>query len=310
MLKAPARHRLERFLLVSVRTIAERIPLSVLRPAIEGVASLAFRVGIRRRVVVENLRAALGEEANGAETRRLARSCYAEFGRIVAEIVRSDELLRDPDAAFRVRGLESLDRATERGRGVVVLTAHLGNFLAAGYLVRRLGHSLSFVARHMSNPLTDAEIEGIYARYGTRVIAVRGSRNDPGGGLRIFRSLRRGETVVILNDQDAGGDSYRTTFLGLPTFIPAGPARYAVRAGATVLTAFVTRCDGKIDVHFQDPIEYSAARRPEEAEALILDEYTRRLEAKVREAPASYFWFHKKWKGVPEIRARYEGRAP
>ncbi|MGE5663390.1 MAG: lysophospholipid acyltransferase family protein [Deltaproteobacteria bacterium] len=309
-MKATARHRAERLLLVSVRTIAEKIPLSVLRPALEGAASLAFRVGIRRRVVVENLRAALGADATGAKARRIAKKCYREFGRIVAEFVRSEELLRDPEAAFRVQGLDTLAGAAARGQGVVILTAHLGNFIAGSYLVCRMGHSLTLVARHMSNPLVDADIEAIYAKYGTRVIAVRGSKNDPGGGLRIFRALRKGETVVLLNDQDAGEDSYRSTFLGLPTFIPAGPARYAVRAGATVLTAFVTRVDGRIDVQFQDPIDYSGASGPEEAKALILDEYSRRLEAKVREAPASYFWFHKKWKGVPEIRARYEGRVP
>ncbi|MBP2676928.1 MAG: Bacterial lipid biosynthesis acyltransferase, partial [Deltaproteobacteria bacterium] len=86
------------------------------------------------------------------------------------------------------------------------------------------------------------------------------------------------------------------------------PARFAHRAGVAVTTGFATREGGRIRIEIQPPIDYSSAGSPEEAEKIILDEYSRRLEETVRKCPEQYFWFHKKWKALPEIRARYEGR--
>ncbi|MGE5189701.1 MAG: lysophospholipid acyltransferase family protein, partial [Gemmatimonadota bacterium] len=295
--------------LAALIALAARTPLPVLKGLFRAAAGAAFVLGIRRRVVVENLRAAFGTGLADERVRGLARECYLEFGRIAAEIAGADALLGEPDKFFRLSGAETL-AAPRDGRGMIVLTAHLGNFLAAGYLLRKKGHPLTFLAKAMRNPEAGREIEKLYGRYGNRVVTIRGFRNDPAGGRKLFRSLREGETVIILNDQDAGPEGYRSTFFGLPTFIPSGPARYAVRTGAPIATGFATREGESIVVEIQAPIDHSRAATAEEAEAIILDEYTRRLEAKVREAPASYFWFHKKWKAVPEIRARYEGRVP
>jgi lauroyl/myristoyl acyltransferase len=63
-----------------------------------------------------------------------------------------------------------------------------------------------------------------------------------------------------------------------------------------------------VRIDIQAPIDYTGAKTREEAESLILDEYTRRLEAKVVEFPELYFWFHKKWKSTPEFRERYRGK--
>jgi KDO2-lipid IV(A) lauroyltransferase len=167
---------------------------------------------------------------------------------------------------------------------------------------------MTFVARRVANEYVNREIEKLYGRHGSTIIPVRGFKNDPQGGIRLYRSLKRGDIVVILVDQDAGPDGYMSTFFGLPTSIPPGPARFAYRSGAPVTTGFATREGGRLRVEIQQPIDYASAGSPGEAEKIILDEYSRRLEAKVRHAPEQYFWFHKKWKSVPEIRARYEGR--
>ena len=74
-----------------------------------------------------------------------------------------------------------------------------------------------------------------------------------------------------------------------------------------MVTGFVTRRDDKMDIDIQAPIDFTEAKTKGEAESLILDEYTRRLEAKVVEFPEFYFWFHKKWKSSPEVRWRYHG---
>ncbi|UCD48282.1 MAG: hypothetical protein JSV28_05775 [Deltaproteobacteria bacterium] len=301
-------HSAEYLLLRSLWAAASRVPSSGLLRAFEALGALLFRMGLRRDVVMANLRAALGETHPEPELRRIAIGCYARLGRAIAEIVRSDELMRTGKVAFDVSGLEFLDAALRGGRGVVVLTAHLGNFLLCGFHLRNLGYRLAYVAKRMNNPKIDEEIQKIYATGGNTVIPIRGFRNDPRGGLRIFRALKNGEAVVVLNDQDAGAGGYQGRFFGLPTSIPSGPAAFACRAGAAVLTAFVSGTVGKRRVEFQPPIDISGAGSEEEAVARILDEYSTRLEEKVRACPEDYFWLHKKWKSVPGIRAIYERR--
>lgn len=289
--------------------VAFLLPFPALLGIFRALAAACHASGIRRRVVRENLRAAFGKEAGDPELARIERDCYAEYGRIVSEIVASDRLLRRKEERFRAIGLPVLEEAVRGGKGLLVLTGHLGNFIVVGHFLRNLGFPMTFVAKRLANEYMNREVEAVYGRHGSTIIPVRGFKNDPQGGIRLYRCLKRGDIVVVLVDQDAGPDGYISTFFGLPTSLPSGPARFAFRSGAPVTTGFATRKEGRIRVEIQPSIDYSSASSPEEAERLILDEYSRRLEEKVRKAPEQYFWFHKKWKSVPEIRARYERRA-
>jgi KDO2-lipid IV(A) lauroyltransferase len=269
-------------------------------------ASAAFHaLGIRRRVVRVNLRAAFGEDLPEPELDRITKGCYAEYGRILAEIIHSDRLVRRKEEYFDLRGMHLLEEARRSGTGLLLLTAHIGNFILAANYYRSLGYPMTFVFKRIANPYMHREVEAVYRRYGGTGIEVQGSRNDPKGGIRLFRRLKEGDIVIVLVDQDAGPEGHIGTFFGIPTSLPAGPVRLAVRSGTPVFTGFVTREGGRILGEVQARIDYSPAGSPEAAEKIILDEYSRRLEEAVRKAPEQYFWFHKKWKSVPEIRARY-----
>jgi KDO2-lipid IV(A) lauroyltransferase len=286
---------------------ASLLPLPVLFSFFRAVAAAFHALGVRRRVVTVNLRAALGRDTPAPELDRIARECYAEYGRILSEIVASDRLLRRREERFEARGLSILEEAVRGGKGLLILAGHLGNFVVIGHYLRSLGFPMTFVAKRLANERMNREIEALYGRRGSTVIPVRGYKNDPQAGIRFYRSLKRGDIVVVLVDQDAGAEGYKSTFFGLPTSLPTGPSRFAFRAGVPVATGFATRESGRLVVEIQPPIDYSSAGSPEAAERIILDEYSRRLEEKVQEAPEQYFWFHKKWKSVPEIRARYGG---
>ncbi|MBP2674672.1 MAG: htrB [Deltaproteobacteria bacterium] len=271
-------------------------------------ASASFHaLGIRRRVVRVNLRAAFGKDLPEPELDRITRGCYAEYGRILAEILHSDRLLREKEDRFDLRGLPILEEARRNGTGLLILTGHLGNFIVLAHLLGSMGFRMTGVAKRIANPYLNREVEAVYGRYGSTIIEVRGARNDPQGGIRLYRSLKQGNTVVAMVDQDAGPEGYISTFFGLPTSLPSGPVRLAFRSGAKVTTGFATREDGRIRMEVQPHIDCSRADSPDAAERIVLDEYSRRMEAVVRRVPEQYFWFHKKWKSVPEIRARYEG---
>jgi KDO2-lipid IV(A) lauroyltransferase len=284
------------------------LPFRLLRPCLSRLFAFIYRVGLlRHRIVETNLSIAMGGAATPGKIREVARKCVAEHARIVAEILHEGRFIGNSGESFRVSGIEHLRDAASGGRGVLVLTAHLGNIVLAGYQVARMGYPLAYVSRPVRNPAVRAELEKVYTKYGNTIIPIRSSRNDSLGGLKIFKHLRRGGALVVINDQDAGTEGYRSVFFGVPTFIPSGPAHFAFRSGAAVITAFAGRCGDRIGLEIQAPIDYTGAKSREDAESLILDEYTRRLEAKVRESPELYFWFHKKWKSSPEVRERYRG---
>lgn len=301
------RHHLEYAIFKATRGLVGGLPFPLLDRFFRALADLSYAVGIRRHVVVTNLCVALGKGPQDREVRDSARKCYREYGRMIAEILGEERIVREPEKFSRITGLEHLKEAMEKGKGVIVLSGHLGNFIVGSYLVSRAGYPLTYVAKPVFNPAMWREVEKIYSRYGNSIIPIRSMQNDPVGGMKIFRRLKSGGTVVLLNDQDAGPGGYRTEFFGLTTSIPSGPARFAVRTGAVALTAFASRTEGRVRIDFQPPIDTSAAMNPEEAERIVLDEYSRRLEAKVREAPELYFWFHRKWKSNPEVRAAYDG---
>ncbi len=300
------RYHVEYALFKAVRGSVRLLPYPLLEAFFRSIATAFHAFGLRRRIVVTNLCVALGRETPDREVETLTRKCYLEHGRMIAEILREESFVGNPGESFRISGLEHLKAGVEKGKGVIILTAHLGNIVLAGYRIAGMGYPLAYVSKPVFNPAIREELEKIYTRYGNTLILIRSMQNDSSGGLKIFRHLKSGGTVVVINDQDAGPEGYKSTFFGRRTSIPSGPARFAIRTGAVVLTAFITRSDGKIDIDIQSPIDSSAANTTEEAERMVLDEYSRRLEAKIREAPELYFWFHRKWKSTPEVRALYE----
>lgn len=284
------------------------LPRPALYASFRALAAAFRALGIRRRVVRVNLGAALGKELGERELEEIEKGCYEEYGRIIAEVIVSDRLLREKEERFELTGKTVLEEAIRSGKGLLLLSGHIGNFVAGAHYMRSVGVPMTFIAKRIANEYVDREIKEIYARHGNKVISVRGFRNDPEAGAKVFRAMKQGDLVVALVDQNAGPEGTRTTFFGLPTFLPGGPVALACRGGIPVATALVTREGGRIRIDYQPPIDYPAAASLGDQVSVVLDEYSRRLEEKVRKFPEQYFWFHKKWKAVPEIRARYEGK--
>nr|NIO16191.1 hypothetical protein [Deltaproteobacteria bacterium] len=287
---------LESFLLKLLFSLLALIPYPVLSPLFRGLARLSFLLGIRRRIVMTNLTAALGEEVPESRLRSIALSSYVDFGQAMAEIAKPGYMIGNREKIFRVEGIEHLNGELEKGKGVVILTGHIGNYLVAGYLFRNFGYRVNVVSKNLKSEAANREFVRFFERYGSALIKISGHKDDPVGGLRILRALKKGEIVVIMNDQDAGPRGYKSTFFGLPTYIPSGPAQFIYKSEASVITFFAYRKEGKIVLAIQGPIDYSEAKNVDEAEKIIFDEYSKRLEEKVKEFPGQYFWLHKKWK--------------
>lgn len=269
------------------------------RPARHAVAYGALRllVGALRRLPIEtalaageNLGCFIGRLARTERRRlvaRLARAlpeppspddCFADLGRRFAEFACADRLLDRVDLA--AEDVARFEAARALGRGVLVATAHLGNWeLLAAALAAR-GHPVHAIgARPRRGPLH----RWLARHRATLGVAV----HAPGGGARaVVSRLRRGEAVAIFVDQATGERGRPVPFFGRPAPTPATFERLLARTGATPLLVWSARGpDGRHRIR----VEALGAGPP-------LDAVTARIEALVRAYPAQWVWLHDRWR--------------
>lgn len=300
------RHRLEYGAVLALLALARLAPPRAARRLGEALGRLAYRMGVRRRVVEANVSLALGAERDAAGRTAIVRGAYESFGGDLLEFaalaVRPIDATR---AVVEFRHLERVEAAREAGRGVVVLTAHMGAFEVGSRAGQLMGLPFVVVMKKLHNPYVDRALARLRGAGGATLLGVTRGGRERVAGRRVLELLRGNAVVGILNDQDVGDTGMLVDFFGQPTWTGVGPVRYAARAGAPLLTGFIHREGGRHVVAFEGPIPLAADDEPSVAGALA--EYHRRLEAAVRAHPEQYFWFHRRWNSQPALRERLYG---
>lgn len=261
--------------------------------AIAGLGYSPLRI---RRGVVERQIAAAFPELHARGVARIARESYENLGRVAIEAM----LLSRGSA----RGVldrfhpspewEVVERAHARGRGVVLVAGHLGNWELSGAYVAARGVVVHPVARGMSNPLADAFIRRTRERLGMRIM------HDQEAVRRVPRVLRDGHAVGILADQATVGlASTFVLFFGRPAKTPRGAAVFALRGGAPVVMIHALRQpDGRYEFVAEEIVVTRSADRERDVDEIIV-RFSQALERLVRRHPGQYFWQHRRWKHQP-----------
>ena len=239
-----------------------------------------------------NLARALGHLPE-SEREQLMREMFRAMGRNVFDLLR----LRAFDArraAVRIEGEEWAHEAYARGRGVVALSAHCGNWEILAATMAQRGFPVHAVARRLFDPRLDRLMNDWRESAGVRI-------HDAAHGLReACRVLRRGEILATLPDQDTSGPAAFVDFFGHPAKTPTMPFRLARSTGAALLPILISQ-----DEHGTHCIRVWPALVPstaaDESEAIRADiaAWHRILEDFLREHPAQWVWFHRRWKSKP-----------
>ena len=292
-------------------TVSHRLEYAALRVLLGLLSPLGWRVGGRvaaaitawgywpfglRRGVTERQIAAAFPGLDRPAVARVARESYRNLGRVTVEAT-----LLSTAGPGAVLGLfaESpafalLERALAPGRGVILVSGHIGNWeLAAAYMAAR-GVPIDAIARGMANPLADAYIRRTRERLGIRIM------HDSEAVRRVPRSLRDGRAIGVLSDQATVGlASTFVDFFGRPAKTPRGGAVFAMRAAVPVLfVAALRQADGRYRFFAAEiPVTHSGDR--ERDTDVIMERFTAILERLVREHPGQYFWQHRRWKHQP-----------
>lgn len=263
------------------------LPFAALSAWSSVLAFLAFDVlRIRRRHVIDSLSRA------GLDARH-ARRVYRELGTSALEFL---WLSAHPEVPatdlMRIDGIEIFEAARARGRGVIVATAHTGNWdLAACACAART--ELGVVTKRLSSPAIDAFWQQTRAARGVDLIAA-----PDGNVLRAVRErLRQNRAVALLVDQDP--ERTRSVvdapFLGEVAVHDTLAATLSARSGAPIVLAFARREGERNVLEIVD-----ALVPPDDADRAWIDSTTRvlagKLDAFVRKHPSAWLWLHRRWK--------------
>jgi KDO2-lipid IV(A) lauroyltransferase len=190
-----------------------------------------------------------------------------------------------------LRGVDNLVGAAAQGRGVLILTAHLGNWelLAASSTLTPVPPSA--IVRPLDDPLLDAILERLRTRGGFEVIAKRHALAD------IRDALRRGRMIGVLLDQNASRrEGVFVPFFGIPASTSKGLALIALRTGAPVVPGFIRReATGRHVVEFHPVLTPPVANDP----LAYTRTFNEVIEAAIRRVPDQWFWVHRRWKTRP-----------
>jgi Kdo2-lipid IVA lauroyltransferase/acyltransferase len=289
-------------------SFAHRAEYAAIRGAVAAMERLSFqragaiggrigRLGYRplgiRRTVVERQLAAAFPEHDPSEVERIARAAYANLGRTSVEtaILPSYSAGQIIDLFEEVNGWSVVEDLLSRGKGLILVTGHLGNWELGGAYLAARGLPVDAVARHMANPLFDRYLTATRQRIGMQVV------HDEDAVRRVPRSLRAGRAVAFVVDQGAVGlASTWVPFFGRYAKTPRGPAVFALRLGTPIVFgASLRRPSGRFQLNLEHIESRETGDREADVDRIVAD-YTAVLEQWVRRAPEQYFWHHRRWK--------------
>lgn len=283
-------------------TAAARAPLS---------GRLIYRLlPLRRRVVLENLHRVFSATLSDAQITELAQAHYAHLWRLGTELLRFRWMSAERKAAIaRVENVPVFARALERGKGILILTGHFGNWevatVAGLHRFPQLRGRIHFVRRPIKPRWLDRFVNWRFQRAGFGVLAKRGSLDA------LLDRLAAGDAVVFPFDQHAAPpDGIEVDFFGHPAWTFKSLALIALASDAAVLPAAGWRdIDGTHVLRFEEPLVAIPAAEVGAEIRSNTRAYNAALEHLILRHPEQWYWVHRRWKRVTNPPRRRKARS-
>ncbi|MCI0354425.1 MAG: lysophospholipid acyltransferase family protein [Acidobacteria bacterium] len=274
------------------------LPRSAARGLCMALAWLVYWLhGRLRRVGLRNLEIAFPEKSAG-ERRRIVKALFTHLGRQLAEFCLLPRYTKENvTETVLYDGLDNYDAARRRGRGVVILTAHLGGWELGSFVHSLNGHPMHIVVRALDNPYVNRLVDRYRTLHGNTTL----DKLDFARGL--LGALRAGETVGILMDQNiTPPQGVFVDFFGHKACTAGGLAKVALRTDAAVVPGFTIWDEQlrKYRISFDPALELLRSG-DEEADVISnTARFTRVIEDCARRYPEQWLWVHRRWKTRPE----------
>lgn len=249
----------------------------------------------RRRTIIENLKLAFGPRMNPKEINKLYQGIIVNMGKGFMEALKIRFL---PDRFFNdninVVGLDHLNHALDQGKGVIAVSAHLGNFTLIGRKLAMLGYRFNYISRDPHSRWAVAIFKWLRESEGVNFIP------DKPKALCLKKSLeclKNGEILFIHIDISAVSGGIYVDFFGheVPTF--KGPVMLSMRSGAPILPMFIVwEDDDKHKIIIESPVKLFRGGNLEEDIYKNTYHIVKITEDYIKKYPTQWWWVHRRWK--------------
>jgi KDO2-lipid IV(A) lauroyltransferase len=280
----------------------KRLSIDSLESWGEKLGSVAFYILRRRKkIALQNMLLAFGKEKDKGEFKQIYRANLKNIGMNMMEVARCVDFKNGYlKNLVTLEGKEYLDNALAQKKGVICLTAHIGNFpLMCTRLVKE-GYPVSLVARNPENPEITAALASIMKTIGMEAIPDKPRRTCVS---RSLKALKKNRVLLLQIDQNAPRTESWVDFFGylVPTF--NGPVVLSLRTGAPILPMFIIRNSTHLHTaSIYPPFELAITGDIEKDITTNIARLTKLTEAAIREHPDQWWWFHRRFRKARDIK--------
>jgi Kdo2-lipid IVA lauroyltransferase/acyltransferase len=259
---------------------------------------LFYLWGSRRKIAIENLSKSVlaNTIATTEQAEEIIRNNFKNLGRSFVEVIKIFfGLGKEVIDSIEIEGVENFQNAESKGKGIIYITGHCGNWELLAIAFSMKFSEISVVARAIDNPYINNFVERVRRKFGNSVIHKKGALKP------IMQTLKNNGCVGILMDQAVLRDEgVVIDFLGRGAWTTKMPALIARKTSAAVLPAFIHRTDKGHRMIIYPEIELSRSDDMERAVKEDTVNFSRFIEEYIKAHPTEWLWIHKRWKRVQD----------
>jgi KDO2-lipid IV(A) lauroyltransferase len=291
------REKLEFWLVLAVARTLGWLPRGWARLLAGALAWSVYQLHGRLRCVGQrNLELAL-PELSPQERDHILRRLFRSLGWQLVEFCRMARYTPENTRSWiRTEGLENYLAAKARGKGVLIVTGHMGAWELSSFYHSLMGHPMGMVIRRLDNRRLDEFVNSIRCLHGNRIL----HKDDFARGL--LTAMRKGETVGILMDTNmTPPQGVFVEFFGHEACTASGLARVALKTGAAVLPGFMLweEAEHRYVLHFGPELVLERSGDTEAEIVAATQQCTNAIESWIRRYPDQWLWIHRRWKTRP-----------
>lgn len=268
--------------------LVRSLPVNLFQPLATRLLRVFIRFLIPRRRIIKNLDAAFGERYSSATKTGLAKGVQQHFAKNLMDCFLQLGHPQYVKSAVTIEGIENLEAALAKGKGIIALGAHLGNFVLVGTRIGVEGYPFSALFRVPEEKRIKEMIEFyLCPPFRQQIIPSRPRRLAV---RKILNALKRNEIVYILGDNLKKG-KIETLFFGQKVLSPRGPVSLALRSGAALVPLYLVRnYQGGLQLVIEPEVPLTRNGNLGRDIAHGTQEIVRHLERLIRRYPDQWSW--------------------
>jgi KDO2-lipid IV(A) lauroyltransferase len=243
-----------------------------------------------RAEVKENL-TTIFPEKDRHEIHKLRRNMFRNFAKYLVDFFRFQELDKEYiKNHIKIENLSYVDDSLAKGKGVIILTAHIGNWELGAVVVAVLGYPFWAVALPHKYKKVDIFFNSQRESKGIKVIPLGKA------AIQCLSVLKENKILALVGDRDFMRKGLIMDFFGKPTFLPEGAAVFSLKTGATIVPGFMLRNpDDSFNLRFEKPLEFTPTGNKNNDLFELISRYKIIIEDYIRKYPDQWYMFRRFW---------------